>query len=164
MGLLLGPSIAVSDPQRPLSGEESVILSFNFEELRALETGTELFLSDHFHTSDSSVAAPVEAFYAVERLRPRLSGAVEVETLAEQREIRRAVAAVASDLHERMEEAVLRYHPAHEEAVALYFDYAHVFGVLTRIDQMGAEMSAIIELMTGEPANDRTARSVTFPD
>ena len=101
---------------------------------------------------------------AVERLRPRLSGAVEVETLAEQRELRRAVSTIAGDLHERMEEAVLRYHPAHEEAVALYFDYAHVFGVLTRIDQMGAEMSAIIELMTGEPANDRTARSVTFPD
>lgn len=141
-----------------------MILSFNFEELRALETGTELFLSDHSHTSDSAVAAPVEAFHAVERLRPRLSGAVEVETLAEQRELRRAVSAIAHDLHERMEEAVLRYHPAHEEAVALYFDYAHVFGVLTRIDQMGAEMSAIIELMTGEPANDRTARSVTFPD
>lgn len=141
-----------------------MILSFNFEELRALETGAELFLSDHSHTSDSSVAAPVEAYSAVQLLRPRLEAIIEVETLAEQRELRRAVAVVANDLHERMEEAVLHYHPAHEEAVALYFDYAHVFGVLTRIDQMGAEMSAIIELMTGEPVNDRTARSVTFPD
>ena len=74
------------------------------------------------------------------------------------------LAAICGDLHERMEETVLRYHPAHEEAVSLYFDYAHVFGVLTRLDEIGTEMSALIELMTGGPISDEAARAVTFPD
>jgi hypothetical protein len=100
----------------------------------------------------------------VERLRPRLAAAISIRTLADQRSLRNAVAAIAGDLHERMEERVIRYHPAHEEAVSLYFDYAHVFGVLTRLDEMGTEMSALIELMTGAPVSDESARAVTFPD
>lgn len=141
-----------------------MILSFNFEELRALETGAELFLEEQAHTAASPVAAPSEARADVERLRPRLAAAISVSTLADQRALRKAIAAIAGDLHERMEETVLRYHPAHEEAVSLYFDYAHVFGVLTRLDEMGEEMRALIELMTGEPVSDESARVVTFPD
>lgn len=141
-----------------------MILSFNFEELRALETGTELFLSEHSHASGGSVVAPSEARADVERLRPRLAAAISISTLADQRALRKAVAAICGELHERMEETVIRYHPAHEEAVSLYFDYAHVFGVLTRLDEMGTEMSAIIELMTGAPVSDEAARAVTFPD
>lgn len=141
-----------------------MILSFNFEELRALESGAELFLSEHSRATGSAVAAPSEALADVQRLRPRLAAAISVQTLADQRALRKAVAAVAIDLHERMEETVIRYHPAHEEAVALYFDYAHVFGVLSRLDEMGTEMSALIELMTGGPVSDEAARTVTFPD
>lgn len=141
-----------------------MILSFNFEELRALEAGTEMFLSEHSQSAGSPVAAPSEAHAEVERLRPRLAAAISVRTLADQRELRKAIAAVAEDLHERMEETLIRYHPAHEEAVALYFDYAHVFGVLTRLDEMGAEMRAMIEVMTGDPVTDEAARAVTFPD
>jgi hypothetical protein len=141
-----------------------VILSFNFEELRALEAGAEMFLAEHPHAAGGPVAAPSEALTDVEKLRPRLAGEISVHTLADQRSLRKAVAAIAGELHERMEEMLLRYHPAHEEAVALYFDYAHVFGVLTRLDEMGTEMNAIIELMTGAPASDESARGVTFPD
>lgn len=141
-----------------------MILSFNFEELRALETGADLFLEEQLHTSAGPIAAPSEARAEVERLRPRLAAAISISTLADQRTLRKAVAAIAGDLHERMEETVLRYHPAHEEAVSLYFDYAHVFGVLTRLDEMGTEMSALIELMTGGPISDEAARAVTFPD
>ena len=144
--------------------EALVILNFNFEELRALETGTELFLSEYSHSSGGPVVAPSEALADVERLRPRLAGAISVGTLAEQRVLRKTVAAICGDLHERMEESVIRYHPAHEEAVSLYFDYAHVFGVLTRLDEMGTEMSALIELMTGGPVSDAAAQAVTFPD
>lgn len=141
-----------------------MILSFNFEELRALEAGTDLYLAAHTHAFASPVAAPSEALADVERLRPRLAAAISIPTLADQRSLRKAIAAIASDLHERMEETVIRYHPAHEEAVSLYFDYAHVFGVLTRLDEMGTEMSALIELMTGAPVSDESARAVTFPD
>ena len=141
-----------------------MILSFNFEELRALETGADLFLAEQSHAFGSPVAAPSEARADVERLRPRLAAAISINTLADQRTLRKAVAAIAGDLHERMEETVLRYHPAHEEAVSLYFDYAHVFGVLTRLDEIGTEMSALIELMTGGPVSDEAARAVTFPD
>ena len=141
-----------------------MILSFNFEELRALETGAELFLAEHSHASGSPIVAPSEARADVERLRPRLAAAISISTLADQRTLRKAVAAIAGDLHERMEETVLRYHPAHEEAVSLYFDYAHVFGVLTRLDEIGTEMSALIELMTGGPISDEAARAVTVPD
>ena len=158
-----GPSIAMS--WGGIQHEEAaVILSFNFEELRALEAGTELFLSEHSQQAGSLVAAPSEALADIERLRPRLSAAISVRTLADQRELRKAVAAVAEDLHDRMEETLVRYHPAHEEAVALYFDYAHVFGVLTRLDEMGAEMRAMIEVMTGDAVSDESARTVTFPD
>lgn len=141
-----------------------MILSFNFEELRALESGAEMFIAEHSRPSGGSVAAPSEALADVQRLRPRLAAAISVQTLADQRALRKAVAAVAADLHERMEETVIRYHPAHEDAVALYFDYAHVFGVLTRLDEMGAEMTALIELMTGQAVTDEAARTVTFPD
>jgi hypothetical protein len=141
-----------------------MILSFNFEELRALETGTELFLTEQQHTAGGPVVAPSEALADVDRLRPRLAAAISISTLADQRSLRKAVAAVCGELHERMEETVLRYHPAHEEAVSLYFDYAHVFGVLTRLDEIGTEMNALIELMTGAPASDESARGVTFPD
>lgn len=141
-----------------------MILSFNFEELRALESGAEMFLAEQSHPSGSPVAAPSEARADVERLRPRLAAVISISTLADQRALRKAVAAIAGDLHERMEETVLRYHPAHEEAVSLYFDYAHVFGVLTRLEEMGTEMSALIELMTGAPATEESARVVTFPD
>lgn len=144
--------------------EEPVILSFNFEELRALETGTELFLSGHSAAADGPVAAPSAVLADVERFKPRLAAAISVNTLADQRALRNAVAAICGDLHERLEEMVIRYHPAHEEAVALYFDYAHVFGVLTRLDEMSTEMSALIELMTGTPVSDDDARTVSFPD
>ena len=140
-----------------------MILSFNFEELRALEAGAELFLSEQ-HGTGGQVAAPSEALADVERLRPRLGAMISVNTLADQRSLRKAIAAICGDLHERMEETVLRYHPAHEEAVSLYFDYAHAFGVLTRLDEMGTEMSALIELITGAPPSDESARAVTFPD
>jgi hypothetical protein len=141
-----------------------VILNCNFEELRALATGAELFLSEDRLASEGCIAAPSAAAPAVERLRPRLTGDLSIPTLAAQREVRRAVAAICEDLHDRLEAKVIEYHPAHEEAVSLYFDYAHAFGVLARLDEMGAEMTAMVELITGEPATDVAAAEVTFPD
>lgn len=142
-----------------------MILSCNYEELRALETGAELLLSDYAGDSHGAVAAPTEVLTQVEQLQPRLrTGALSIESLADQRSLRGAVALICENLHDRLESKVLEFHPAHEEAVSLYFDYAHVIAVLKRLDEMGTEMTALIELMTGEPPTPEAAASVSFPD
>ena len=41
-------------------------------------------------------------------------------------------------------------------------DYAHAFSVLSRLDEIGAEMTAMIELMTGEPPSATTAERISF--
>jgi hypothetical protein len=140
-----------------------VILHCNFEELRALAAGVELFLTEN-HESQGYVVAPSEAATDVQHLQPRLTSSLSIHTLAEQRSVRKAVAAVCDELHERLEEKVIQFHPAHEEAVSLYFDYAHVFAVLKRLDEMGAEMTAMIEVMTGAPVTENSAGAIAFPD
>ncbi len=141
-----------------------MILNCNFEELQALTTGADLLLEGGESGSSGAVAAPIEALTQVALLRPRLSTSLSIETLSEQRWVRRAVAAICQGLHDRMDEKVLQYHPAHEEAVAYYFDYAHAYGVLGRLDAMGLQMEAMIELITGCPPTEESARQVSFPD
>lgn len=141
-----------------------MILNCNFEELRALAAGAELLLTGDRHGSEGGIVAPSSAVAEVEQLIPRLSGDLSIGTLAEQRTVRKAVAAICDELHERLEEKLIQFYPAHEEAVALYFDYAHAFGVLTRLDEMGAEMTAMIELMTGQAVTQEAAASFAFPD
>jgi hypothetical protein len=143
---------------------DTVILSCNYEELQALSTGADLLLDPIGIGYGGSVAAPAEAIAQVAMLHPRLKTSLSIVTLEEQRWVRRAVSAICNCLHERMEEKVLEYHPAHEEAVALYFDYAHAFGVLGRLDAMGAEMTGLIELMTGERPTEEAAKKINFPD
>lgn len=140
-----------------------MILQCNFEELRALASGAELLLAGQLRSGQGSIVAPSEAATEVEQLLPRLTGGLSITTLVEQRTVRKAVAAICEELHDRLEEKVLQYHPAHEEAVSLYFEYAHAFGVLKRLDEMGTEMTAMIELMTGS-VTDEAAAEVTFPD
>jgi hypothetical protein len=141
-----------------------VILNCNFEELRALSSGADLARQAHVLTSDAPVVAPAEALPHIDRLQPRLNGSLSIHTLAEQQSVRLAVAAICENLHDRLEAKVLEYHPAHEDAVNLYFDYAHAFAVLNRLDEMGAEMRAMIEVMTGTPASSAAASTITFPD
>ena len=144
--------------------EDKVIINFNFEEIRALSAGADLLLDSREARSSGTVAAPPEAISHVALLKPRLNGALSIETLDEQRQVRRAVSAICQGLHDRMDEMVVQYHPAHEEAVAYYFDYAHAFGVLSRLDAMGVQMSAMIELITGSEPTENTSRLVSFPD
>ena len=141
-----------------------MILYCNFEELQALGAGADLLLDSGGFGAMGAVAAPPEAIAQVALLQPRLTGALQISTLEEQRWIRRAVAAICTQLHERMDEKVLEYHPAHEQAVSYYFDYAHAFGVLRRLDEIGAEMAAMVELMAGGEVSDKSARGVRFAD
>jgi len=141
-----------------------VILDCNFEELRALASGAELLLAGSEITSGGPVAAPAEALAPVTLLQPRLTASLSIGSLSDQRSVRRAVATICDGLWALLNERVLEFHPAHEEAVALYFEYAHTYGVLRRLDHMGAEMAAMIELITGAAPTEKTARSVSFPD
>lgn len=141
-----------------------MILSCNFEELRALASGADLVLAEDPRSAGSSVVAPAEARTHVSLLRPRLTGDLSIGTLAEQRTVRSAVALISEGLHERLGETVLAHHPAHEEAVLLYFDYAHTIAILSRLDAMGAEMTAMIEVVTGTAPSPESARTFEFPD
>ena len=97
-------------------------------------------------------------------LLPRLEGDLTVETLAEQQRVQRAVAAIVQRLREEMDAAVLATHPAGEVAVASYFQYAHALGVLNRVAELGREMEALIEVVTGGPPTPETVANFRFPD
>lgn len=139
-----------------------MILDCNFEELRALSAGADLLLQEERLSGAGAVAAPAEALAEVALLEPRLTGSLEITTLAEQRRVRSAVSAICRDLRERMDDAILEFHPAHEEAVALFFDYAHSRTVLNRLDHMGREMTALLELITGSEPTEEAERSITL--
>jgi len=135
-----------------------VILHCNFEELRALLAASELIVADA-HGRTGAVAAPPESVVMVEQLMPRLTGDVSIETMADQRQVHGAVSFIVADLHRRLDEQILETDPSNEDAVSLYFDYGHSRAVLDRLDRMGAEMSAIIDLIGGTQAV-----GITFPD
>ncbi|MBV9108961.1 MAG: hypothetical protein JO306_06120 [Gemmatimonadetes bacterium] len=108
------------------------------------------------------VAASPEEVGMVDRLLPRLVGDMSIETLDEQRRVQRAVSFICRDLLHRLDEQIIATYPANEDAVSLYFDYGHSRAVLHRLELMGAEMEAIIDLIYGGSA--AAAGSVTFPD
>lgn len=141
-----------------------MILHCSFEELRALTSGAELALTGGGPGSGCAVAAPPDAAAQIDLLLPRLTGDLSIATLAEQKRVREAVALIGENLRARMVGEVVEHHPGHEDAVTLYFDYAHVLKVLDKLDRMGDEMSAMIEVVTGEGIDGQTAASFTFPD
>jgi hypothetical protein len=138
-----------------------VILHCNFEELRALTAASEAIVYDGF-APGGAVAAPQDEVEMVELLLPRLSGDVSIETLDDQKRVLRAVDFICEDLLRRLDDKIIETSPGNEEAVALYFDYGHSRAVLNRVEQMGAEMEAIIDLIAG--TNPAAASGITFPD
>lgn len=135
-----------------------MILHCNYEELRALASGGEAVVSSHGRFP----AAYGDGVAQVETLLPRLTGDVSIDTLEDQRRTRDAVGVICDDLRTRMDQAVIEFNPGHEEAVGLYFDYAHTRSVLHRLDLMGAEMSAIVDLITG--GHPEVGGGIGFPD
>ncbi len=140
-----------------------MILTVNFEEIQALRAGADTVLREA-PDDGPAVAAPPEERALVEALVHLLEGDLAVETLHEQREVETAVRTIARALHAEMDQTVLQTHPAHEGAVAAYFDYAHARAVLGRVEELGAHMEALIEVMTGRPATPEVARSFAFPE
>jgi hypothetical protein len=124
-----------------------VILNCDFEELRALDRGAELVLEAREARSPLLKLASRDALEQVENLRPLLNGSITVSDLSEIDAIQSAVRLISRTLKGMLEEKVIEFHPAHEEAVGLYFDYAHVLTVEHRADRMAAEMHAIADLL-----------------
>lgn len=140
-----------------------MILYLSYEEVQALRQGARSFLAEG-GSGPCAVAAPPSARAEVSALEERLVGDLDIVTLAQQRALASALAAVVECLRIEMETAVGETHPAHEGAVAAYFDYAHALSVLARLREMGSEMEALIEVVTGRPADAAVASSFHFPD
>jgi hypothetical protein len=140
-----------------------MILACNFEEITSLAHGARTYLEDGGGTG-SAVVAPSATRGAVESLLLQLTGDLSVTTLAEQREIERALRAVVGLLREEMDQRVLASHAAAEEAVSAYFDFAHALAVLGRTLEMGREMRALVEVMTGAPPDEAAFLDFVFPD
>ena len=139
-----------------------MILRCNFEELGALKKGASHLLGD-YPGEGSLVVAPPEGREEVESLLPRLSGDLTMETLADQRRVLKGVNAIVARLKEDMDLSILDTHPADESAVSSYFLYAHALAVLNRISEMGQEMEALIEVVTGAPASPESVANFRFP-
>lgn len=139
-----------------------MILHCNYEELGALREGARVLLG-RSRGGGSPVAAPPEGRAEVEALLPRLTGDLTIETLAEQRRVARAVATIVERLKEEMDLFIILAHPADESAVAAYFLYGHALAVLARVTEMGQEMEALIEVVTGAPPTPETTRTFLFP-
>jgi hypothetical protein len=139
-----------------------MILHCNFEELRALASAGETVVSAAEAASVGAVSAPAEGVAKVEMLLPRLTGDFSIDTLDDQRRVRHAVSVIVNDLHTRLDNTIIEFNPAHEDAVTLYFDYGHSRSVLHRLDVIGAEMEAMVDLITG--GRPELGGSITFPD
>jgi hypothetical protein len=141
-----------------------MILHCSYEELMAVKAGASLALDRPEGWGGARVMAPPEVVADLEALLPRLSGDLSIATLAEQQSIRRAVTFILEELTEQMDAAILDEFPAAEKAVLSYFDYAYVLTVLDRLKRMEAEMTGLIELMTGQPPTAESSASITFDD
>jgi len=140
-----------------------VILQCSYEELKALRDGARALLHERV-AEPHAVAAPPEGHAQIEALVPRLTGTLSVRTLLEQRSVQAAVDAVVEDLRAEMEMLVTTTHPASEGAVVAYFDFAHALSVQRRVWEIGVEMAALIEVVTGRVATPEVAASFVFPD
>jgi hypothetical protein len=138
-----------------------MILHCNYEELGALKQGASVLLG-RGRGGGSPVAAPPEGRAEVEALLPRLNGDLTIETLVEQRWVARAIQAIVERLKEEMDLFIITSHPADESAVTSYFEYGHALAVLARVIEMGQEMEALIEVVTGAPPSPEVAKAFLF--
>jgi hypothetical protein len=137
-----------------------MILRIAFEEGTALNSATTRLLSS---PDGGGVAAPPEVLAELEAHLP-LQGDISIMTLAQQQRLARALDYVLDHLKRRMDALIVELYVGADDTVNAYFDYANVLALRSRLDPMGREMVALIELMTGAPPSAKTAEQVTFLD
>jgi hypothetical protein len=140
-----------------------VILHCNYEELQALRSGARSLLDDN-PENRCAVAVTESRRAGVEAVVPQLVGDLDFHTLGELRNVGSAVGAIVECLRAEMDAVVIATHPAHENAVAAYFDYAHAYTVLGRLRELDHQMEAMIEVVTGGHPDDTVIREFVFPD
>lgn len=139
-----------------------MILYLTFEEISALGSSAELVLASATH--GGGVSAPPQFTAELEQFSHALTGDIAIETIEEQRRMARIVDHLLAVTRSQLDQAVLEQHAAAEEAVAAYFAYAHVLTVSRRLRAIGTEMSAIVEVITGDDPDSDQARRFSFPE
>ncbi len=140
-----------------------MLVQCTFEEMTALTAGAEQTLQ-LAAALGGGVAAPPRELADVEKLLARMDGDLDLDTLAEQRSVARAIELILAVLRERVDATILEQYVGSEDAVAAYFDFAHVLTVGERVRLAGEEMEAVIDLMSGGPATEEAAAKISFPD
>jgi hypothetical protein len=146
-----------------ISKETDVILHCNYEELQALRAGARSILEPTPENTCGLQLSPAGRAN-VEALLPLLDGDLTFQTLAELQRASSAVVTVVECLRVEMDAHVISTHPAHEGAVAAYFDFAHALAVLGRLREAEHEMEAMIEVLTGGSDKERAVQEFVFPD
>lgn len=137
-----------------------MILQVSYEEVTAMNSAAERVLSS---TGGVAVLAPPEVMEELEARLP-LPGDVSVSTLAQQERLEAAVEYVLDHLKRRMDAIITDQYVGSDDSVNAYFDYAYVLTVRKRLADVGREMRAMIEVMTGEPPTKESAEAIGFPD
>jgi hypothetical protein len=143
-----------------------MILTVNYEELLALRAGKRIVLDGRADSAGAETPSylPTEGDRAAVRDMPALDGDLSVSTLADAERLETGLNVLASALHAEMNQSILVTHPASEDAVASYFEYAHVLSVLGRVEEMRASMEDVIELVSGGTEGDELLSTFVFPD
>jgi hypothetical protein len=138
-----------------------VIVRLDYEELSSLRDGAELALEPA--PLGGAVAATTAEQEQLEAIRSA-DGEISLTTLAQQRRLERALERILEAARERMDVLVVAQYVGSDDSVNAYFDYARVLTVLERVRVAGRRMSAIIELVTGQPPTPASSVDVSFPD
>lgn len=141
-----------------------MILTCNYEELTALGHGVRAILDEGPFSAQPAIDVSTDARDAVAFLAERLDASVAIATLHEQRAVEQALGVIVEHLRAEVDDRVLLAHPAAEESVEAYFDFAHALSVLGKAREIGREMTAVIEIVSGSPPDERAVKSFVFPD
>jgi len=139
-----------------------VILYLNFEELSALGECADNVLAAG--GTGHGIAAPPHFIAEVENFSQLLSGDINLASIGEQKRIQSVVTNLLAGSRSRLDRTIIEQHAAAEDAIAAYFSYAHVLTVSKRLEAVGQEMAAIVEVMTGEKADSEAAKKFEFED
>lgn len=136
-----------------------MILRLSFEEVTALNAAARRLLSA---PGDGGVLAPPEAMAELESRLP-LEGDISVLTIAEQAQLLGAFDMLLDHLKRRMDALIVEEYVGSDDSVNAYFDYANVLGTRSKLMRLGEEMTAVIEIISGEGSR-ADVEGLSFPD